>query len=72
MRRRNLYLGGFMGSGKTTVGRCLGEQAGRPFLDLDELAEARTGFPVAELFRRRGEEAFRQLESELLEEAAAL
>ena len=61
-----------MGSGKTTLGRRLGALSGRPFLDLDELAEARTGFPVAELFRRRGEEAFRELESALLGEAAAL
>ena len=65
-RRGHVVLVGMMGSGKTTVGRLLAERLGRPFLDSDEMVEARTGHTVAELFEATGESGFRA------EEAAAL
>jgi shikimate kinase len=58
-----------MGSGKTTVGRLLAERLGRPFLDSDDLIEARTGRTVREIFASDGEAAFRALESDVLDEA---
>src|SRR5262245_15013490 len=62
-RRGNLVLIGFMGSGKTTVGRALAAITGRRFVDLDRLVVRRAGATVARLFRERGERAFRRLEA---------
>ena len=66
-----VVLVGFMGSGKSTVGRRLASRLGWVFVDLDEAVEAATGTKVAELFRTRGEHAFRQLEAEAGAAAAA-
>jgi shikimate kinase len=65
-----IYLTGFMGSGKSTVGRRLAEQLGMPFADLDEEIERRAGMKVREIFERHGEPAFRQLEHEVLRATA--
>jgi shikimate kinase / 3-dehydroquinate synthase len=65
---RPLLLNGFMGAGKTTVGREVAARAGRPFIDLDARVEARAGKPVALLFAEDGEGAFRSLEAALLSE----
>ena len=65
---RNVYLIGFMGAGKSTVGRILGEALGMEFLDTDRLIVERTGLPIPEIFSRFGEEYFRTLEREVLEE----
>jgi shikimate kinase len=59
---------GFMGAGKSSVGRLLARELGCDFLDLDIMVELRAGKPVAEIFRTLGEPAFRKLESEALEE----
>ncbi len=59
---RNLILTGFMGTGKSTVGRRVAEQLGRPFVDMDELIAARAGMSIPEIFARMGEPAFRQME----------
>ena len=67
---RNIYLTGFMGSGKTTVGRTLARVLGRPFKDLDRIIESRSGEPISQTFETRGEGFFRALESECLEELA--
>ena len=64
-------LVGFMGSGKSTVGRLLARRLGWLFVDLDEAVEAATGIKIAELFRTRGEPAFRQLEADAGVVAAA-
>jgi shikimate kinase len=61
-----IFLTGFMGAGKTTVGRELADRLGWPFLDLDDEIEARAGATVAEIFAARGEAEFRRLEREAL------
>ena len=63
---RHVFLIGFMGAGKSTVGRLVAEQMGRPFVDLDERIEAERGLSVAEVFATQGEEAFRALEAAAL------
>jgi len=66
---RNVVLTGFMGTGKTTVGRLLAEQLGYEFVDTDQLIEQRHG-KVADIFRERGEEVFRTIEREVASELA--
>ncbi len=61
--RRNLWLVGMMGSGKTSVGRLVARRAGRPFVDIDAAVVARVGRSIAELWGKDGEEAFRDLEA---------
>jgi shikimate kinase len=65
-----LILTGLPGSGKSSVGRAVARQLGRKFLDFDEEIERRTGCAVTEIFRNRGEPAFRALELELTRELA--
>ncbi len=67
----NLVLTGFMGTGKTTVGRLVAEQLGRPFVDMDALIEQRAGLNIPAIFATRGEAAFRRMERELCHELAA-
>ena len=67
-----IYLTGFMGSGKSTVGRLLAARLGFPFLDLDEDIERRAGMRVREIFELHGEPVFRRMEREALEATAAL
>jgi 3-dehydroquinate synthetase/shikimate kinase len=62
---RHVALVGFMGAGKTTVGRALAERLGRQFFDADHEIERRTGSTVAELFEH-GEEGFRSVEEEVV------
>ncbi|HET9784781.1 MAG TPA: shikimate kinase, partial [Terriglobales bacterium] len=57
-----LVLLGFMGSGKSTVGRVLAQRLGWHFCDLDERIEAAAGATVAAIFAQRGEAAFREIE----------
>jgi len=66
---RNLVLTGFMGTGKTTVGRILADRLGYGFVDTDEVIESRAG-PIGEIFERDGEEVFRQLERSVARELA--
>lgn len=62
---------GFMGAGKTTVGRLVAEHLGRPFVDTDHVVEQRAGRPIPEVFRTEGEEAFRALEAAAVAEVLA-
>ena len=61
-----ITLTGFMGSGKTTVGRILADALGCPFLDLDDLIVKKAGKSIPDIFAQDGEPAFRQLEARLL------
>ncbi len=63
---KNIILTGFMGTGKTTVGRIVARELGRPFIDTDELIVAKTGLTITQLFADHGEGYFRRLESETL------
>jgi len=63
-----ICLVGFMGAGKTTVGRALATKLGWEFVDLDDLIAAREGRPIPEIFKDGGEKAFRDLERQLLQE----
>jgi len=62
---RNIILTGFMGSGKTTVGRILARNLGWEFLDTDREIESREGRTIPEIFESQGEEAFREMETRL-------
>jgi shikimate kinase len=65
---KNIVLIGFMGSGKSTVGRELHQRLGYPLVDMDHAIEQRAGKSITAIFADDGEEAFRDLETALLEE----
>lgn len=67
----NLALIGFMGTGKTSVGRLVAEALNFEFLDTDELIQLRTGRSIADIFARDGEPVFRDLERQLVGELSA-
>jgi shikimate kinase len=60
---RNIILCGFMGCGKTTVGKNLAALTGRTFIDMDTYIEERAGMSVPDIFRTEGEPAFRRREA---------
>ena len=68
---RHLALAGFMGSGKSRAGASVAARIGRPFIDLDDEIEERTGATIAELFAERGEAGFRALEAEVAHDVLA-
>lgn len=61
-----IYLVGFMGCGKTTVGKLLAQRIAWKFIDLDSWIEQEEGMSIADIFARAGEPAFRRREQELL------
>lgn len=63
---KNIYLVGFMGTGKTTVGKLLAARLKRQFIEMDETIEKEEACPITEIFTSRGEPYFRKLESTLL------
>lgn len=65
-----VILIGYMGSGKTTLGKVLSKELGLPFIDLDWYIENRFCRTVSQLFAERGEDGFRQLERAMLHEVA--
>ncbi|MBM3189883.1 MAG: 3-dehydroquinate synthase, partial [Chloroflexi bacterium] len=66
--KRNIVLTGFMGTGKSAVGRGVARRLGRAFVDMDEVIIQRAGMSIAEIFRQHGEETFRRHERALCEE----
>lgn len=68
----NIVLCGFMGAGKTVVGKELAKIMGRKFNDTDEMIEAETGISIPAIFAARGEDYFRELEFEICKKAAEL
>lgn len=60
--KKNIYLIGFMGSGKTTVGKVLAEELNRNFIDIDEKIECDLGLTIPEIFKQNGETFFRKKE----------
>ncbi|RYD64143.1 MAG: shikimate kinase [Verrucomicrobiaceae bacterium] len=68
---KNIVLIGLMGCGKTTVGRKLQTMLGYPLIDTDHLIEEKAGMAITEIFARRGEQSFRELESAVLNELSA-
>lgn len=67
----NIILAGFMGTGKSTVGRILAARLGWLFVDTDALITARAGCSIADIFAQQGEAAFRALEAACCQHAAA-
>jgi len=67
----NLALIGFMGTGKTSVGRLVAEHLKFDYLDTDDVIQSRTGRIIAEIFSTDGEAEFRKMERELVGELAA-
>ena len=68
MPESHLILTGFMGSGKSSVGKVVAQLLGRRFIDLDAEIIARAGYSINDIFARDGEEAFREMESAKLEQ----
>ncbi|MCI8497557.1 MAG: shikimate kinase [Clostridiales bacterium] len=71
MMQHSLVLCGFMGCGKTTVGKALAAKWRVPFVDMDDYIEAQAGMKVSEIFERFGEEHFRALERDACKTLAA-
>lgn len=63
-----VFLCGFMGCGKTTVGKKLAEISERSYCDTDELIVERAGMPIPDIFNKYGEPYFRRLETEIIKE----
>ena len=64
----NLILTGFMGTGKTSLGKLLAQRLGRGFVDLDQKIEKDFGMTIPEIFEKHGEKFFRELEKKAVKE----
>ncbi|MCX7724034.1 MAG: shikimate kinase [Thermodesulfovibrio sp.] len=65
-KTKNVILTGFMGTGKTSVGKIISKKLKFDFVDMDELIEKTTGMKISEIFERFGEPRFRDIESEIV------
>ncbi len=70
--KKNLILCGFMGSGKSTIGKLLSEKLGARFIDTDTYIEQKEGMTISEMFEKYGEQYFRDREREVCEELSKL
>jgi shikimate kinase len=68
MKKQNIIITGFMGTGKTTMGKRLAAALGYDFVDTDELIVARSGQTIEEIFNEKGEAAFREMEATIARE----
>lgn len=65
---KTIYLCGFMGCGKSTIGKIVSKKLGVLFYDLDSYIEEKSGMKIPEIFEKNGEEHFRSLETQAIEE----
>ncbi len=65
---KNISLIGFMGTGKSTIGKELAKKLNWKYIDIDDLIEKRTNKTISDIFRDEGEDSFRQIESQILKE----
>lgn len=63
---KNIVLIGFMGTGKTSVGKVIAKKLGFKFVDVDEVIERTTGMEISEIFSKFGEPRFRDIETEMI------
>lgn len=68
---KNIYLVGFMGTGKTAVGRVLAERLSRKFVEMDQLIEKQENKEIKDIFAENGQDYFRKLESQLLKKLSS-
>lgn len=68
----NIILCGFMGCGKSTVGKNIARKTGKRFIDMDRYIEEKAGMTVSEIFEKYGEDGFRELEHEACKELSAM
>lgn len=66
---KNIFICGFMGSGKTVIGKKLANSLGRKFIDLDKIIEKNENMKIKDIFKLKGEEYFRNLETNILLDA---
>ncbi|MGB9814207.1 MAG: 3-dehydroquinate synthase [Thermovenabulum sp.] len=71
-KNKNIVLSGLPGSGKTTIGKILAENTNRAFVDTDRLIEDFTGETISDIFKRYGEERFREIESFVIQKVSQL
>lgn len=71
-KTKNIVLIGMPGAGKTTIGKILAEKLGRSFVDTDELITEKAGMPIPEIFSLYGEEKFRAIETQAINEAGKM
>lgn len=69
--RKNIVLCGFMGSGKSTVGKLLSRRLDMEFIDMDDYIEQQQGMEIREIFASMGEAAFRRMETEAAEKLSS-
>jgi shikimate kinase len=67
---KNIILVGFMGTGKTAVGKALAKRLGLRFVDMDDIIEEREGMKISEIFEKKGEKYFRHSESKVARDIA--
>ena len=67
----NIFLIGFMGSGKSTVASCLAKKCGMEIVEMDQVIVEREGMSISDIFAHKGETYFRDVESQLLTEIQA-
>lgn len=65
-REKSIVFIGFMGAGKTTIGKLVAEKLDRPFIDTDEEIENEYGMPIPQIFNKLGEQTFREQEKALI------